>query len=74
MITKSEVDDFTGNGQWIPALQLQANRLEKKAKLECTLKLNGVIRPTELNISIPYSNDFDKDSQGSSSKRKLLAA
>ncbi len=26
---------------YLHAIQLQANRLEKKANLECTLKLNG---------------------------------
>ena len=74
-ITKSEVDDFTGKSQWIPALQLQANRLEKKANLECTLKVDGAVRPTQLNISIPFSNKSDEDSQERSSldnKRKLL--
>ncbi len=44
----------------MPVIQLQANRLEKKANLECTLKLDGAIRPTQLNISIPYSNESDE--------------
>ncbi len=47
---------------------MQANRLEKKAKLDCTLKLNGAIRPKKLNISIPYSNEY---SQGRSTLEDL---
>ncbi len=68
-MTKRQVDRFTGH-QWIPALQLQANRLEKKAKLQCTLKLNGAIIPKKLNISIPYSNEYSQERSTLEDKRK----
>ncbi|XP_064401995.1 uncharacterized protein LOC135347836 isoform X2 [Halichondria panicea] len=61
IITKSEVDDYTGRSHWIPTLQLQANRLKTMAKLECTLKLNGTKRPKQLNILIDFEDSHTSE-------------